>query len=395
MTIWPFPFRFAALALAAWAILAFPSWGAELTAPVLVQDFSPGAGAAKINPLSFATIDGLLYFSGFDPQHGQEPWVSDGSVAGTRRLADLCPGPCSSEPSGFIQLGARILFGDRGTNAVYAIEGGQVEEIASRMYEPKSFVRLGEVVFYATTAYGSEMVYRSDGTRAGTYPAADFCSGSPCYPPFPFTSDTPGGIYFTKGGRVHRLAAEGHPIQIHPDLDTGELFTGLDASRVVFRGCQLETFDCRAWVSDGTPAGTLALEPPGGTLTRRAENFMAWRGRVYFTNGDGAWASTDGTPAGTRLEPVFGSLPVRLLAATGEILFYERPTENETGRHYHLRALAGDGSQAELLTGADSLGLVGRLGDRIFVSYPSDTAPTTWLLAATDGSPAGTAVLGR
>jgi len=34
-------------------------------------------------------------FAAHDGIHGPEPWVSDGTAAGTRLLRDLCPGACA------------------------------------------------------------------------------------------------------------------------------------------------------------------------------------------------------------------------------------------------------------------------------------------------------------
>jgi ELWxxDGT repeat protein len=51
-------------------------------------------------------------FSGNDGRHGREPWVTDGTTAGTHMYEDLNPGPAGSDPVGisatFLQIG--ILF---------------------------------------------------------------------------------------------------------------------------------------------------------------------------------------------------------------------------------------------------------------------------------------------
>ncbi len=46
-----------------------------------------------------------------DGVHGQEPWISDGTFAGTHMLEDARPGPFSSSPSSFVPMpGAGRLF---------------------------------------------------------------------------------------------------------------------------------------------------------------------------------------------------------------------------------------------------------------------------------------------
>ena len=43
---------------------------------------------------------GRLFFSNRDTAHGEELWVSDGTVAGTRMLTDLNPGAGEPRPLG-------------------------------------------------------------------------------------------------------------------------------------------------------------------------------------------------------------------------------------------------------------------------------------------------------
>ena len=43
-----------------------------------------------------------LVFQGWDAEHGTEPWISDGTIAGTHLLIDLVPGPKSSNPQAFL-----------------------------------------------------------------------------------------------------------------------------------------------------------------------------------------------------------------------------------------------------------------------------------------------------
>ncbi len=61
-------------------------------------------------PVAFVLeAGGRVYFRADDGQHGSELWTTDGSVRGTKLLADLCPGPCSGGPS-FRSTGERLFF---------------------------------------------------------------------------------------------------------------------------------------------------------------------------------------------------------------------------------------------------------------------------------------------
>jgi ELWxxDGT repeat protein len=55
-------------------------------------------------------LDGSILFVGFDAATGLEPWVSDGTVEGTRLLQDIASGPESSYPRGFTRVGRQVFF---------------------------------------------------------------------------------------------------------------------------------------------------------------------------------------------------------------------------------------------------------------------------------------------
>lgn len=68
-------------------------------------------GASHNHNKSFYHVDGdTLYFPAGNAADGQEPWRSDGTVAGTHPLADLNPGSPSSTPVSFFPLGDKVYF---------------------------------------------------------------------------------------------------------------------------------------------------------------------------------------------------------------------------------------------------------------------------------------------
>ena len=54
--------------------------------------------------------DGRAVFRGADHTHGAEPWITDGTSAGTYRLADLAPGAAGSFPANFRVVGQDLYF---------------------------------------------------------------------------------------------------------------------------------------------------------------------------------------------------------------------------------------------------------------------------------------------
>lgn len=81
---------------------------------------TPDSGTRKLLDLPVGQIGqaaGRLLFSATDEDHGEELWVTDGTEAGTHRVADLAPGPESSHPgegglahTGFAEAGDRVFF---------------------------------------------------------------------------------------------------------------------------------------------------------------------------------------------------------------------------------------------------------------------------------------------
>ena len=78
-------------------------------------------GGPAIDPLSdessrlgyartATAVGDRIVFSGFDNAAGREPWVSDGTVRGTFRIADINPGNASSDPLDFTWSGDHVLM---------------------------------------------------------------------------------------------------------------------------------------------------------------------------------------------------------------------------------------------------------------------------------------------
>ncbi len=86
----------------------------------LVRDLNPGSASGIVdtrvffNHLRPAAKPRLwrdrLYFAATDGESGLELWSSDGTSEGTARLRDIHPGPGSSSPSGFTPFGDRLFF---------------------------------------------------------------------------------------------------------------------------------------------------------------------------------------------------------------------------------------------------------------------------------------------
>jgi ELWxxDGT repeat protein len=247
------------------------------------------------SPTAFVPFQGRLFFGGWDPAHGRELWQTDGTAAGTRRVKDLCPGPCDGDPRYLgVELG-RLLF--RSPSGLWASDGTEAGTLRVAALAPIS-------------SYSRPLDLARLGSRVV------FTGLDPVNGPQPWVSDlTPGGSQLidrigdglAASGRIAGLTALGGKV----------LFTGCDGS------------ESAVWASDGTAAGTVLLpgtqEPCPDHPAVSAVSFIPVGGLAFFTlpatDGGKLWR-TDGTPAGTvDLLDLHSSAVVDAAPVRGKLLF--------------------------------------------------------------------------
>ena len=305
--------------------------------------------------------NGLFYFSNGTP--GQPMWQTDGTAAGTRELFDLNPGwnpgGCSRHcppkyPISITVSGDNLFF-------VAAAEPGS-ENIALHVYERSTGARrvLGAILPYGEMGmvpFGGNKVaffrdgpneeergiWVSDGTVGGTRrilamsltetldplrflsPVGErvvLASGSTFFPSRLRASDTqPNG--------THTLLS-GDPLVLGPSVAVGD--------QLFFVASTLEE-GTELWLTDGTPAGTRAIDIRPGPASS-LPNFLTRVGdRVVFAADDGVRGYevflSDGTAAGTfpLTDLAAGKTPSSpgSFAAVGERIFFTA-NDGQSGR---------------------------------------------------------------
>lgn len=273
----------------------------------LVADIRPGPESALVNGIT--PLGTGVVFSANDGATGNEPWFSDGSAAGTTRLADIHGDDLVTVgPAQFTSLGAEALFIAQSAvhgPSLWATDGSQAGTRLVKDFVPGPEGALVEVVGKAGLfvylraddgVHGREL-WRTDGTTDGTLPVTEHTAGSSA-----------------QGGDTAILGA--YPAGARLLYATGATFT--------------------TFVTDGAPSSPTALAPPAPQPTRGSSCGAPSRtvGRLVFfvaydpAHGCELWR-TDGTPGGTFLvkdiHPGPGdSAPRRLAAANGWLYFVAR-----------------------------------------------------------------------
>jgi ELWxxDGT repeat protein len=385
------------------ALAALPAAGAG---PYLVADLDTTPVAADAfppyltQPIEWAELGGVLYFAADDGRHGVELWRTNGALRGTRMVADLCPGPCSSSPKELIAFKGRLAFN-------------------------------------ATDGFHGTELWLSDGTREGTRMPRDLCPGS-CSAIYPDWADpVVVGERLFFAGRVsgHRLGvtdgtAEGTRWLTQPQPSLLSLI-GNFKGRLAFSGPGAFRLPTALWLSDGTPEGTAAAvdlcagqdscsaawvdatvvgnrvvffrfdqvsrmwaSDGTGEGTRPLgeasppQSKILWKGALYFLSSGGLWRS-DGTPQGTamlRAIPGFA----RGLTLLGESLYF---IASDDFGELTLWRTGGTADSTESFfhsapgSSVPEYGTLIRAGERIVFPMTSAGFTDLW---ETDGTAAGT-----
>lgn len=218
-----------------------------------------------------------LYFFGADEQHGTEPWVTDGTPAGTRLLADLVPGAGSVAAA----TSGPVLDGYWYITALVGREPRAVHRIPLNGPVTRTLLTNGEQI---GVAGGRLLVLGSGSARS-------------------YRADDPSPI----GPQSTALTAE-MPL-------TGPMSEPANSITYWVAGTRRGSL----WRTDGTPGGTARLVtlpiPASGRERAPDVTFYVQSGKfVYFDGGApggtrGLWR-TDGTRSGTVIVSRPGESPV-------------------------------------------------------------------------------------
>lgn len=413
-----------------WLLLCGVSGLGAAPAPVLVKDIQEGmtdwVGFNEVR----ATMGNRMFYVSFDPAHGEELWVSDGTALGTRMVKDINPGQASSVIREMVVSGERLFFSanngvngfelwvsngtEAGTQMVADLTG-----LSGRNSYPTVLTPFrGGIMFVADSTGNRTSLWKTDGTAAGTFRvkeltaddqsasnyfgAAWYVMGGYLY--FSYTPDSaPPAMWKSDGTPKGTVAVtdslkEGGPQYIEQ--------LGVINNALYFNAYTPET-GIELWKTNGTEAGTVLVKDINpGSQDGRPFSMVVIGSKGFFKattvqNGQELWV-TDGKASGTRLvgERVAGEAssnydlmaPIngKLLVTTykygeaGEIFSYDLQS-GLLGRVLDTSNLPGQsrtyGGRISSLVGLGKSGY-------FVVSLPSESGGTK--LWKTDGTNAGT-----
>ena len=335
----------------------------------LSNDFSvPGS------PAFLERLGSFVYFSGYESGFvNRELWRTDGTVAGTTRVADINPGSGSSNPGNLTVVGSNLYFSattsesqtelwkyDPSTGLASMVKDIRFGPVSSN---PSNLTNVNGVLYFTAedgTAQGWQL-WKSDGTNAGTVR---------------ITSDLRGSSQTF----ITRLTAVGNSL---------------------FFSAQDFTNGTELWTANSSGVTMLSINPGGGSS--HPASMINVNGLLYFAADNGStgrelWSS-DGTIAGTtRLTDIAAGTGHSLsgsdaaIAALGTDIFFTA-TNGLTGSElWKWSSITGAEIVRDIRIGSASSIPDAMLTVGSYVYFRADDGLAGNELWRTDGSTVGTTI---
>lgn len=297
-------------------------WKTDGTTTQLLLDINP-VGRGIEDAVGEPRPDGTVLFRGNHFETGYEPWITDGTAAGTRLLANLAAddGVHGSSPRALEASGDRVFFvaelpAGQAVGVSNGTSAGTTATLLDFSWTVHGTAAAAGRYFYSISTPKPFGLWSTDGTANGTTgihvnSATPYAIGSGIL----FRGDGT-SVWFSDGtlAGTRRLQSvnTGTYVDIHAVGDRAWLSSAV-----------------RVWITDGTDAGTREIQPAGGWRGDLYDVIRA--GAVYYlietsggsSDGPRLWKS-DGTSAGTirvkNLGPV-NSTP-DFVGATSEFVWF-------------------------------------------------------------------------
>ncbi|MBL8897174.1 MAG: hypothetical protein JNM84_06080, partial [Planctomycetes bacterium] len=351
-------------------------------------------------------------FAGSLPTTGFEPWITDGTPAGTRLLADLRPGSASSSPEGWFPFGDRLLFrASIGAGELWlcVTDGTSVGTLplaridtASSLYPAWAPVIFADRVWFAAASTNAGLeLWSTDGTSAGTALAFDLEPGPGSSRPSELAVAGDHLVARVVIANVPRVVSiSGTPLRAQVLALTASELGGpyaLDARRVALLTRASSTAPVQFWSCDGTDAGTTFAENLGLSQTW-LDGVRPGAERLLFAQSDPAlgyelWSSA-GVPGTTVPVTSFDHLASypRDFVRAGERLLFSAE-DGVHGRELFSIRYASTGDFVASRYGSGCAGSNGRAPSLAVRGAPRWSTGAPFFLDLADAAPNAAAIL--
>lgn len=258
---------------------------------VLIKDIVPGLDTGASGSSGMAALGGKLIFGGSADATGYEPWVSDGTAAGTFILKDIAPGPSFGQSGPYLRGGDRVFFNAYNAGAVsevWVTDGTVAGTQKVSTTVSNAVVRWffnGNLIFstsggglYRTNAAGAQATINAQ-VNVGTILGE---AGGRLYFYGQGGAGQSNSLWYTDGNTATSV------IDPDPSRDFEQATPGAGLGAQLVYGQSSEFESDQLWVTNGTPAGThrvgASINPSGGA---DLDNFLLLNGQAYFTATDG------------------------------------------------------------------------------------------------------------
>jgi len=253
-----------------------------------------------------------------DGEHEYEPWITDGTEAGTNMLKDINLKSSGARYTNFTKVGGNIYFIENFAmfSALWKTDGTEAGTVLVRKI-PEGVLELIESggLLYFTLKHNNMIVelWISDGTEAGTKSIKVIQSDN--RPEISAMASMGGKLYFLITDYLYDIELwESSGTEATTTL-VKDIWSGHDAGgaynnslsvingKLYFTG-YTDTSGREPWVSDGTAVGTTILKDIyAGVESSDPSSFVELSGDVYFIsnggNGENEVWTTDGTAGAT------------------------------------------------------------------------------------------------
>ncbi|MEM7573737.1 MAG: T9SS type A sorting domain-containing protein [Bacteroidota bacterium] len=303
---------------------------------VLVKDIHPDGWS---EPSDFRRLGDQVIFAAETEELGRELWITDGTEEGTELLLDVFPGPNDGYDGEATVIDDSLLF-FRGIDMADNTEPWRTNGTAAGSWKiaevnpeefgsgPAFFTKSGDWIYYSALAEGSgRELHRTSGQQGSDQIIGEGDGTTDSSNPFELT-DLNGQLFFVAdgiapaGNELWTYNHQGEPIVISGEtpIFPQELYALGDI--LIFSATSAGS-GRELWTSDGTASGTQQLIDlyPGdfdGIFSGcDASCFAVVDGIFYFAGADGATSGsgglelfqTDGTAQGTQIVADFVSGP--------------------------------------------------------------------------------------